>query len=295
MIPLALQPGLRIGHWTHAEARTGCTVLLFDAPALSAVEVRGAAPGSRELECLAPGRVAQRVNAILLTGGSAFGLAAADGVMRELADRGVGFATATGPVPIVPAAVIYDLANGDALAPTAEEGRQAVLDAKPLPEVNQGATGAGTGATWGKLTGQPRPGGLGIAQEAVGEHMVTAFVVLNALGMVREHGDDPRPAVLRFPGEPPPQRVATTLTAVVTDHPCDHETLMRLCVASHDSLARMVVPAHTMFDGDTAFATTTREGPLDDAARLRLGVAVELAVEGAIRRAASPTDATLGA
>jgi len=289
------QPGLRAGHWTNARGRTGCTVLVFDTPALSAVEVRGAAPGSRELECLAPGRLVQRANAIVLTGGSAFGLAAADGVMRELAARGFGFQAAAGPVPIVPAAVIYDLSNGEPAAPTAEDGRLALLAARPLPETAQGAVGAGTGATWNKITGRPHPGGIGIAQERCGEFVVTAVVVLNAMGGVTGLADDPRRSVLAAPQSSPGASEATTLIAVVTDHPCEHATLSRLCVAAHDGLARIVVPAHTIFDGDIAFASTLNEGLPTDAERLRLGIATELAVEAAILRAATPGDATLGA
>ena len=282
------QPGLRIGHWTDKRARTGCTVLAFDRPALSAVEVRGSAPGSRELDCLAPGRLEQHANAIVLTGGSAFGLAAADGVARELASRGIGFQTAAGPVPIVPAAVIFDLTNGEPVSPTAEHGRLALLDGRPLSGVAQGKVGAGTGATWNKIAGSPLAGGIGIAQEQLDGHLVTALVVLNALGAVTGVADDPRRAVLAAVATPSAPREATTLIAVVTDFPCDHGVLTRLCVAAHDGLARMVWPAHTLFDGDTAFATTLVEGESTPQGRLRLGIAVELAVEAAIAKSAGP-------
>ena len=154
-------PGLAVGHWTIGKARTGCTVLAFERPALTAAEVRGAAPGTREIEALAHGRVAQHANAIVLTGGSAFGLAAADGVMRGLAERGIGFSTAGGPVPIVPAAVIFDLANGEPVSPSADDGQAALAAAVPLHQVAQGAIGAGAGATWDKFHGRipaGRPG-----------------------------------------------------------------------------------------------------------------------------------------
>ncbi len=263
-------------------------MLVFDGPALTAVDVRGAAPGSRELACLAPGQLAQRVDAIVLTGGSAFGLAAADGVVRELATLGRGFQTAAGPVPIVPAAVIFDLSTGSLLAPDAGSGRIALRNARPANEVEQGATGAGTGATWNKLAGDPRAGGIGIAQEGCGDSLITAFVVLNALGAVRGLADDPRAGIMRARTTIPGEREATTLMAIVTDFPCDHGTLTRMCVAAHDALARLVVPAHTMFDGDIAFASTVAEAAVGPGDRLPLMVATELAVEAAILRAAQP-------
>src|SRR6478752_6525975 len=122
-------PGVRAGHWTDRERLTGCTVVLTEGGAAAAVDVRGAAPGTRETALLAPGRTVDRIHAVLLTGGSAFGLAAADGVMGWLRDRGVGFAAAAGPVPIVPAAVLYDLALGNPVAPDAVAGRAACLAA----------------------------------------------------------------------------------------------------------------------------------------------------------------------
>ena len=296
-LSLQAMPGLRVGHWTNPVARTGCTVLAFDDPALSAAEVRGAAPGTREIECLAPGRLEQNVNAIVLTGGSAFGLATAAGVAEQLAMGGTGVPFGASVVPVVPAAVIYDLANGDPIAPTASDGRAALLAAIPLDQTKQGAVGAGTGATWNKLAGTRQAGGLGIAQAACGEYLVTAFVVLNAMGVVRGLGDDPRPAVLGSGSVSPRAGEATSLIAVVTDHPADHGTLTRLCVAAHDGLARMVIPAHTLYDGDVAFATTLVEGTIDAKARLRLALATELAVEAAVLRAALPDrsgSATLG-
>src|SRR5215218_9613920 len=142
-------PGVRVGHHTNTTDLTGCTVILTEAGAAAAVDVRGAAPGTRETALLAPGRTVDRVHAVLLTGGSAFGLAAADGVMTWLRERGVGFPMPTGPVPIVPAAALYDLACGNPVAPDAAAGRAACLaavagPAAPLP---LGNVGAGTGAT----------------------------------------------------------------------------------------------------------------------------------------------------
>lgn len=282
--PLRHVPGLTIGHATLPEARTGCTVIAFDHPALSAVDVRGAAPGTRELDLLAPGRSVQRADAILLTGGSAFGLRAADGVMQALAERGRGYPTPAGPVPIVPAAVIYDLANGDPISPGPEHGRQALEHAVSLNAVSQGRVGAGTGATWGKLaTPGGNPGGIGIAQIPVEGGLVTAVVVLNATGSI---GHDPRRGVISSAKSMPEPGQATTLISVVTTLPCTHDVLIRLCVAAHDALARIVVPSHTILDGDVAFASTLNEGPIDQAGSLRLCLATEIAVESAILAAA---------
>jgi L-aminopeptidase/D-esterase-like protein len=276
--------GVSIGHATLEGERTGCTVVLFDQQALTAVDVRGAAPGTRELDLLAPGRTVQAADAILLTGGSAFGLRAADGVMQELADQGRGFTTPTGPVPIVPAAVIYDLTVGEPVAPDASHGRRALLDAVPLSSVNQGQVGAGTGATWGKIApGRRREGGIGIAQRKTGADVVTAIVVLNASGTL--DGDD-REALLGFDQATSEPGQATTLISVVTATTCDHGTLTRMCVAAHDALARRVIPAHTMMDGDVAFASTTSQGAIEPQHGFRLCMATELAVEAALLRAA---------
>ena len=151
--------GVSIGHTTLAPARTGCTVIVFDEPALTAAEVRGAAPGTRELDLLQPGRTVRRADAILLTGGSAFGLRAADGVMTALANVQRGFPTPAIPVPIVPAAVIFDLANVQPEIPSADDGAMALRTAAPLSQAETGQVGVGTGAQWGKITGTPRDPG----------------------------------------------------------------------------------------------------------------------------------------
>jgi len=280
-------PGVTIGHWTDPIALTGCTVISFEPQALTAAEVRGAAPGSRELDALAPGRLEQRVDAIVLTGGSAFGLQAADGVAKELARRGRGYPTSTGPVPIVPAAVIFDLATGTRTSPTSENGRDALNAARPLSAVEQGAVGAGTGARWDKFAPESRRGGLGIAQVAFEEHLVTALVVLNAMGVVRDRGPDPRPGLLAGRTGQFGSLEATSLISVVTSAPCDHGSLTRMCVAAHDALARMVVPAHTMLDGDVAFASTIEDGPRNTELSMHVSMATELAVEEAILRTAT--------
>jgi len=279
-------PGVRVGHTTLPDARTGCTVIAFDTPALTAVEVRGAAPGTRELDLLAPGRTVQRADAILLTGGSAFGLRAADGVMTALANLGRGFPTPAIPVPIVPAAVIFDLAHGEPIAPTPSDGAAALDHAVPVSQTEVGAVGAGTGARWGRVRRDvgTQAGGFGAGQTTVANGSVTAFVVLNAHGAVLP-GDDPRPSLLAAPHQPAFGQ-STTLIAVVTDLPCDHDALLRLCVSAHDALARVVWPSHTLVDGDVAFASTIAEGRADRALQLPLAMATELAVEAAIRVAA---------
>lgn len=285
-------PGVSIGHTTHLPPRTGCTVIAFDAPALTAAEVRGAAPGTRELDLLATGATVQRADAILLTGGSAFGLRAAEGVMTALANLGRGVQTPAIPVPIVPAAVIFDLANVQPEIPTVDDGALAFRTAMPLSQVESGQVGVGTGATWGKILGPEgaRPGGFALAQAEVLGGTVTAAVVVNALGVVAPK-DDPRPTLLKALSGPPPFRQNTTLMAVITDVRCGHDALSRMCVAAHDALARTVWPSHTVADGDVSFVSTVSEGPTDPASVLPLTIATELAVEAAIRTAAG-IDAT---
>ena len=284
--------GLSIGHWTDQAARTGCTVITFDHQTLTAVEVRGAAPGTRETDLLAPGRTVQRADALLLTGGSAFGLAAAGGIVEALREQGRGYPTPAGPVPIVPGAVIYDLSHGVPVAPTAENGRRALESAAPVGEASQGMVGVGTGARWGSVTGQTRRGGLGIAQMTLDGHMVTAIVVLNAFGVLSDAGNDPRLPIVSGAPVAAGYGESTTLMSIVVSVPCDHGTLTRLCVAAHDALARSVVPAHTLFDGDVAFASTLVEGTIDQATQLRLCLATELAMEAAIALAAHPDPET---
>lgn len=295
MAPLIDVPGFRIGHWTDANARTGCTVLRFDRQALAACDVRGAAPGSRELATLAPGRSAPHPDAILLTGGSAFGLAAADGVVRWLRERDRGFPTPAGPVPIVPGAVIFDLLVGEPVAPDSDAGYHAIQTARELPNVETGSVGAGTGATYGNIrrSTPAQRGGLSISQvplaEGATEGIMTALVVLNAFGdAVAPGSDDPRIPYLAH-AEDLPIGESTTLMACVTDIPLDHDALINITVAMHDGLARKIYPAHTMVDGDIAFAVTLSEGSSPNRARrMQAAIAAELAVETAIRILTAP-------
>ena len=298
MLPV---PGLRVGHWTDTAARTGCTVLLFDRSVFAASEVRGGAPGSRELDALGSGRIGRRLDAVLLTGGSAFGLAAADGVMRFLREHGRGFPTSAGPVPIVPAAVIYDLAVGSAIAPDAAAGYDACLAAVPFSDARFGALGAGTGARFGAVSGASgvQDGGIGIGQQLSTVGTVTAIVVLNAFGSVRDDSaatsTDPRHLFVSNSATGRSSSALegenTTLVAVTVDAPCDHATLRNLCIAAHDALARRIVPSHTEVDGDIAFVVTLHEPTEERPAlttRLQLAMACGLAVEQAVQDASRP-------
>ncbi|HLY84517.1 MAG TPA: P1 family peptidase, partial [Acidimicrobiales bacterium] len=180
-------PGVRVGHWSDPGARTGCTVVLFPAGTVASGEVRGGAPGTREWALLAPERTVARLDAVVLAGGSAFGLAACDGVVRWCEERGIGFPTGAGPVPIVVGAVIFDLMVGDpAVRPGASAGYAACVSAT-TGEVSTGSVGAGTGATVGKWRGPDgvKPGGIGSAVHHSGRLVVGALVAVNAFGDVR--------------------------------------------------------------------------------------------------------------
>jgi len=280
-----------VGHWTDRDALTGCTVFLFDRPAPAVVDVRGGAPGSRETDLLASGRLVRSVDALVLTGGSAFGLAAADGVMRFLQEQGRGVTTPAGPVPIVPAAVIFDLAVGQATAPDAASGYQACLSAGPIEQIQRGLIGAGIGATTGKLFGQTaKRGGFGVATVRWAAGSVTALVVVNAAGAVvdattgREMiggGAASREQMLTSAtalGE----REATTLGVVLVDAPADETALTRCAIAAHDAFARSIRPSHTIFDGDLVFAVGRRQGAPSPIEVLGVTTATELAMERAV-------------
>ena len=256
-------PGIRVGHWTDAGARTGCTVILAeDAGMVAGVDVRGAAPGTRETDLLRPTALVERIHAICLAGGSAFGLAAADGVMRRLAERGIGFQTGVRPVPIVPAAILFDLGVGDPNAhPTADAGYSATLSAESDEGDLEGRVGAGTGATVAKLGGveDAHPGGIGsAARRAADSSIVGVLVVNNALGDI--HARDGRVLVGHRGTAAAPPVGNTVLIVVATDAPLDRAQCRRLAEQGHDALARGVRPAHTMFDGDVVFAVSTADG-----------------------------------
>ena len=270
--------GLRVGHAQDEALKSGVTVVAGDAPFTAAVHVMGGAPGTRETDLLAPERTVAAVDALVLSGGSAFGLAAADGVAEALRAMGRGFAVGPARVPIVPAAILFDLVNGGAKAwdanPYPALGRAAF--AALSEDVAQGTVGAGTGATAARTKG-----GIGTASAVVDGITVAALVAANPVGGVLtpggrfwaapwEQGDefgglgpDPAPA----PGRPALKTdaagEATTIGIVATDARLTKAEATRLAVAAHDGIARAVVPAHTPLDGDLIFAAATgaREAP----------------------------------
>jgi len=260
-------PGIRVGHDTNLEAGTGCTVILCDTPAMGGVDVRGGAPATRETDLLRPMTLVEGVNAIVLTGGSAFGLDAASGVMLYLEERGIGYDTGVARVPIVPAAAIYDLAFGPAsIRPDASAGYRACEQASSEP-VAQGTVGAGTGATVGKMAGPDfmTKGGLGSASMVLSDGtLVGAIVVVNAVGDIV----DPRAQTViagtrRSDG---PDFLAgnpfgnTTIAVVATNAALTKEQTNKVAQMAHDGMAQAIHPAHTMFDGDTVFALALGPG-----------------------------------
>jgi L-aminopeptidase/D-esterase-like protein len=284
--------GVRAGHWM--AARTGTTVLLFPSGSIGSAEVRGGAPATREVALLDPACTVTRVDAIVLTGGSAFGLASVDGVMRFLAERGQGYATIGGPVPIVPAAAIFDLGTNGDERPTEDAGYAAAVAAERGEPLARGQVGAGRGATIGKWQGRAygQPGGIGVTHAGVGPATVAAVAVVNAVGDVLGSdgvvvaGSGAPDGTEAFPDpEPFGARENTTLVAVVTDAALDKAACHLLARSAHDGVARALRPAHTRFDGDIAFAVATGavNGHLD-----RLREAAAAVVAEAIRDAVRP-------
>lgn len=262
--------GITVGHATNLTDRTGCTVVLCPAGAVAGVDVRGAAPGTRETEALRPGRLVQKAHAVLLTGGSAFGLDAAGGVVQYLEERNVGFSAGPARVPIVPAAVIFDLSVGDAkVRPDREMGYQACLNATDGP-VAMGTVGAGAGATVGKAPGvRASPGGVGSACIRLASGLiVAAIVVVNALGNVvhprtgeilagGKENDDFVDITERLLNADVVRGTNTTIGVVATNAMLSPAEVHRVAEMAHDGMARAIRPAHTMFDGDTLFALAT--------------------------------------
>ena len=277
-------PGVRVGHWTDVEAATGCTVVLLPEGTVASAEVRGGAPATRELALLEPHRTVERLDAVVLTGGSAFGLAAADGVMRWLEERGIGFPTAAGPVPIVAALGLYDLVTGDRPGrPDADAGFAACV-AAVAGDVELGAVGAGTGCTIAKWRGREhaRPGGLGAAMATDGEVVVAALLAVNAFGDLR--GDD-----LRVPVGPTRAFAAegenTTVGVVVTNGRLSKLECLLVAQSGHDGLATALDPVHTAGDGDALVAAATGAVDADPwVVRALAAHVVDAAVRDAVRR-----------
>jgi L-aminopeptidase/D-esterase-like protein len=255
------------------------TVVVLPEPTTGSCEVRGGAPASRETALLEPTKLVEHVDAVVLTGGSAFGLATADGVMHELAERGRGFRSSAGPVPIVPTAAIFDLVVSDGVHPSAADGAAAVRAADTADGVVNGRVGAGTGATIGKWRGAEHavPGGMGTASARVGDATVGALVVVNAIGDIIGAdgeviaGSTADPGVGGFPEPPLGPGENTTLVIVATDAQCSKVECRLLAESAHDGLGRALRPVATRYDGDIAFgvATGVVAAHLD---RLRLGV-----------------------
>lgn len=299
-------PGIRVGHATDAVGMTGCTVLIADGGAVAGVDVRGFAPGTRETDLLRPTALVERIHAICLAGGSAFGLAAADGVMRYLSERGVGFETGARPVPIVPAAILFDLFVGSATAaPGPDYGYAASMAAERGEGPLEGRLGAGTGATVGKLAGPDRasPGGVGSAGRRLADGTtVGALAITNAVGNVigrdgrilagvRDGAGGFLDASAQLlagppPGPVPPAGTNTTLAVVATDATLDRAQCQRLAAQAHDALALAISPVHSLLDGDTVFALSTTRAPAPEliGGLLSLGVAAVEVLRTAIER-----------
>jgi len=282
-------PGIRVGHWTDAVAATGCTVILApDGGAVGGCDVRGSAPGTRETDLFGATAIGVPVNAICLAGGSAFGLAAADGVMRRLAERSIGYPTGVRPVPIVPAAILFDLGVGSPEAfPDADAGYAAARAAETNAGPLEGRVGAGTGATVAKLGGLElaRPGGIGSAAvELPDGRVIGAIAAVNALGNIHDlEGRVVAGSPVAAPAPPP--LVNTTLVVVATDLPLDRGQAGKLAQLGHDALARAIRPVHTMFDGDVVFSLGTGGATTASAADfLRAADAADVAIRTAVAR-----------
>ena len=296
--------GIAVGHYTDRVRGTGCTVVLCEGGAVGGVDVRGGAPGTRETDALRPTNLVSQAHAVLLTGGSAFGLDAASGVVRYLAERGIGYPAGRVRVPIVPAAVLFDLGIGLRGAhPRADDGYAACLAAL-ADTVEVGSVGVGVGATVAKALGRERAvmGGVGAASVDIGGgSVVGALIAVNALGGIydpangaliagprnddggmvdpmRDLTSNPRVHAMESVGE------NTTIGVVATNAALTKEQANRLASIAHDGLALSVRPAHTMLDGDAIFALATGTlGRTED--MLRLGAAAALCVSRAIMQA----------
>jgi L-aminopeptidase/D-esterase-like protein len=270
--------GLKVGHHTLTERPTGCTVILAERGATAGVDVRGSAPGTRETDLLSPTATVEQVHAIVLSGGSAFGLDAATGVMKYLEQRGIGFKLGAATVPIVPAAILFDLGVGDpSIRPTADCGLAAATAATDGPVV-EGNVGAGAGATVGKMAGRERAmkGGVGSAAIVLSDGLVvSAIVAVNArgdildphngqlvAGMRTEDGKrlaDVRMWLRAAGAKPPAEELLqnTTIGVVATNATLTKAQATKVAQMAHDGFARAIVPAHTTGDGDAIFALAT--------------------------------------
>ena len=303
---ITLVEGIRVGHFNFPDAPTGCTVVIADGGAVGGVDVRGGAPGTVETALLDPVNTVERVDAVLVSGGSAFGLAARDGVVRHLEERGQGYPVGgLGVVPIVPGAIIFDLHVGGGVRPGPECGLVAAAQASTGP-VAEGSVGAGAGATVGKMRGMAwaMKGGTGTSSVTLESGLVVgALAVVNALGDVidprtgevvagarREGGRfaDAR-RLLRGEAPPPPEGGNTTIVVVATNARLTKAQATKVAQMAHDGLARAIVPSHTPSDGDTVFSLAT--GALRDGFDVgRVGaLAAEVVAEAIVRAVRTAT------
>ncbi len=254
--------GVTVGHWTDAEAMTGCTVCLFPEGTVASGEVRGGAPATRDFSLLDPTMLVDRLDAVVLSGGSAFGLATADGVMRHLEANEIGFETAAGHVPIVVGMSLFDLGEGDAsIRPGPDQGRDAALAASGDP-VQLGRVGAGTGATVSKWRGREhaRPGGLGGAVARSGDVIVAALIAVNASGDIDDGTTNAAILADEFTlPEVTPFVENTTIGVVATNARLDKVGCQLVAQSCHDGFGRAIVPAHTSGDGDAVVVAATGE------------------------------------
>jgi L-aminopeptidase/D-esterase-like protein len=306
--------GLKVGHWTDPEAATGCTVVLCPDGAVASVDVRGGAPGTRETDLLRAGTLVQRVHAILLSGGSAYGLDAATGVMRWLEKHGHGFPVPTGVVPIVPAAILIDLSVGNPHSRPDADAGYAACDAAASGPIAEGCAGAGTGASVGKALGIERAlkGGIGTAAEKTASGVtVGALIAVNSFGEVVDPEDGrviagprgeragsfestlealrTRPALSPFAAAPS----NSTIGVVATDAVLSKDEAYRLAVMAQTGLTQAIRPAHTPVDGDTIFALATGTNPTATD-MLQLGTLAARAVARAIVRAVTEATSLAG-
>jgi len=296
--------GIKVGHFTETRRPTGCTVILYERGAVAGVDVRGSAPGTRETDLLKPINTVDRVNAIILSGGSAFGLDSATGVMRYLEEHDSGYATAAGKVPIVPAAILYDLNVGDGkIRPNADAGYKACMSAKSGP-IEEGSVGAGAGATVGKIGGgKPMKGGIGTSSIKLPNGLVVgAIVAVNCVGDVIDPKTGKIIAGARTPdgkaflnimetyrsGRGVAQNGApgenTTIGVVATNARFDKTQMTKIAEMAHDGMARAINPTHTPSDGDTLFALSTGTSTIT-ANLTAMGALAAEAVSAAIVRA----------
>jgi L-aminopeptidase/D-esterase-like protein len=301
--------GLKVGHHTLAERPTGCTVVLTGAGAVAGVDVRGGAPGSRETDLLDPVNTVEQVHAIVLAGGSAFGLDAASGAMRWLEEKGIGFDVGVAKVPIVPAAILFDLGVGDAkVRPAADCGYKAAAAATDGP-VAEGNVGAGAGSTIGKLGGPGRAMKAGVGSAAIalpGGLTVAALVAVNAVGDVIDPATGRVVAGVRTPdgaaladartiirsgslGRPPRPAENTTIGIVATNARLTKAQATKMAQMAQDGFARAISPSHTPADGDTIFALATGTLPGEGNVMVLGTLAAEVMADAVVRAARQAT------